>query len=81
MNSSSIHRDTIPWTNLNSPVFSADMKSMVMIYPLLQGSLGYFPHIVQRVVSDDQQQVSVPLTQGRFEVTEIVDWDEHRNIV
>lgn len=81
MESSAIQRDTFPWTNLKSPVFSKDMKNMVMIYPLLQGSLGYFPHIVQRFVSEDQQQVSVPLTQGMFEVTEIIDWDEKKNIV
>ena len=44
-----------------------------MIHPLLHGSMAYIPHIVQRFVSEDQQQVSVPLTQGMFEVTEIID--------
>ena len=54
---------------------------MVMIYPMVFGSFGYFPHVVQRFVSEDQQQVSLPLTQGKFEVTELIAWDQNKNIV
>jgi len=73
--------DTFPWANLKSPLFSKDLKMMVMIYPMVFGSFGYFPHVVQRFVSEDQQQVSLPLTQGKFEVTELIAWDQNKNIV
>ena len=73
--------DTFPWANLKSPLFSKDLKMMVMIYPMVFGSFGYLPHVVQRFVSEDQQQVSLPLTQGKFEVTELIAWDQNENIV
>jgi len=79
--SSDFKRDTFPWTNLKSPLFSEDLKMMVMIFPLVHKNFGYFPHIVQRFVSEDQQQVFVPLSQGMFEVTEILAWDHDENIV
>jgi len=79
LESSIFNKETLPWENLNSPVFSKDLHKMVMIFPLAQGSFGHFQHIVQRFVSEDQQQVSIPLTQGMFEVIEIIAWDENNN--
>ena len=81
LDSSDFKRDTFPWANLKSPLFSKDLKMMVMIFPLVYESFGYFPHIVQRFVSEDQQQVFVPLSQGMFEVTEILAWDQDNDIV
>lgn len=46
--------------------------------PVRDGEHGYFRHVVF-ISSIDKR--SVPLTMGRFEVTEIVGWDEKNEIV
>ncbi|XP_055713714.1 inactive dipeptidyl peptidase 10 isoform X2 [Phlebotomus papatasi] len=46
--------------------------------PVRDGMHGYFRHVVFVSPTDSR---SIPLTMGRFEVTEILGWDEKREIV
>lgn len=51
---------------------------MLKRLPVRDGEHGYYRHVVFISMSD---QRTVPLTMGRFEVTEILGWDESNEIV
>ncbi|XP_076651634.1 dipeptidyl peptidase 10 isoform X1 [Halictus rubicundus] len=56
-----------------APIFSANGSSYIAISPVKDGPSGYYKHIVW--VNVDRKLV-VPLTHGKFEVTQIVAWDQ-----
>jgi Dipeptidyl peptidase IV (DPP IV) N-terminal region len=66
------------WVDIYSPPkFSSDGQQYVMILPVSQGEVGNFKHLT--LIDRPTNQLK-PLTQGRWEVTEIIGWDEVNNI-
>nr|XP_033186766.1 dipeptidyl aminopeptidase-like protein 6 isoform X3 [Bombus vancouverensis nearcticus] len=61
-----------------APIFSANGSSYIAISPIKDGPTGYFKHIVWVNVA---QKLVVPLTHGKFEVTQIVAWDQPNNTI
>nr|CAD7432612.1 unnamed protein product [Timema monikensis] len=60
------------------PLFSSDGSSYLVRLPVLDGNNGFYKHVVHVNVATKQV---TPLTHGKFEVTEILKWDEERNLV
>lgn len=73
-------------TNHTDVVSAADLKAhefisggfMLKRLPVRDGEHGYYRHVVFVSTSDMR---TIPLTMGRFEVTEIISWDEQNEIV
>lgn len=67
------------WVDLYSPPkFSADGQQYLVVLPVDQGDeLGNFKHVVLIDRANDRFQ---PLTQGRWEVTEIFGWDQTNQV-
>ena len=65
--------------NRGLPLFNSKGNEMVLIEPIRDGKAGYFPQLVLGKVSTTQVIPSMQLTQGQFEVTKIVSWDEVKN--
>lgn len=62
------------WIDLYSaPKFSADGRRFLMILPTAQGAAGNFKHLV--VYDRDLKSVRA-LSSGRWEVTDILAWNE-----
>ncbi|XP_076628589.1 dipeptidyl peptidase 10 isoform X1 [Colletes latitarsis] len=61
-----------------SPIFSANGSSYIAINPVKDGPSGYYKHIVWVNVA---RKLVVPLTHGKFEVTQIVAWDQINNTI
>lgn len=61
-----------------SPIFSANGSSYIAISPVKDGPAGYYKHIVWVNVA---RKLVVPLTHGKFEVAQIVAWDEPNNTI
>ncbi|XP_076160555.1 dipeptidyl peptidase 10 isoform X2 [Ptiloglossa arizonensis] len=58
------------------PIFSANGSSYITINPVKEGPSGHYRHIVWVNVA---RKLVVPLTHGKFEVTQIVAWDQINN--
>ena len=54
---------------------------MLLIEPIREGDAGYFPHLVHGIVSTTQVIPTIQLTQGRYEVTKVVGWDEKSDLM
>jgi len=67
--------------NRGLPKFKSSGKEMVLIEPIRDGDSGYFPQLVLGKVSTSQVIPATQLTQGQFEVTKIVGWDEVNNLL
>ena len=65
--------------NRGLPLFNSKGNEMVLIEPIRDGDAGYFPQLVHGKVSTSQVIPATQLTQGQFEVTKVVSWDEKRN--
>jgi len=65
------------------PIFSANGDQMVLVRPVREGRLGFFPQVVQSSAKPGAQGTAEPtsLTHGPFTVTEIVGWDEKNHLV
>jgi hypothetical protein len=68
------------------PIFSRDLQTLVTIRPVRDSSAGYFAQVVRVDLSGGQSSAiassnAASLTFGKFEVTELVDWDEERHFV
>ncbi|CAK9813213.1 Inactive dipeptidyl peptidase 10 [Anthophora plagiata] len=61
-----------------APTFSANGSSYITISPVKDGPAGYYKHIVWVNVA---RKLVVPLTHGKFEVTQIVAWDQANNTI
>ena len=64
-----------------SPVFSQDLNRFVMIDPIKVNDETIVPHLVQRDVTEDLQQVPTALTFGNMSVERVLAWDEKSNNV
>ena len=62
--------------NRGLPIFKSSGEEMVLIEPIRDGDAGYFPHLVHGIVSTSQVIPAMQLTQGQYEVTKVVAWDE-----
>ena len=62
--------------NRGLPMFKSSGEEMVLIEPIRDGDAGYFPHLVHGIVSTSQVIPAMQLTQGQYEVTKVVAWDE-----
>ena len=62
--------------NRGLPIFKSSGKEMALIEPIREGDAGYFPHLVHGIVSTTQVIPAIQLTQGEYEVTKVVGWDE-----
>eukprot|EP00090_Calanus_glacialis_P007913 TRINITY_DN16308_c0_g1_i1.p1 TRINITY_DN16308_c0_g1~~TRINITY_DN16308_c0_g1_i1.p1 ORF type:complete len:847 (-),score=98.44 TRINITY_DN16308_c0_g1_i1:552-3092(-) len=72
----------IGWVeNRGLPKFKSTGKEMVLIEPIRDGDAGYFPQLVHGKVSTSQIIPAMQLTQGQFEVTKVVGWDENENMI
>ena len=67
--------------NRGLPTFKSTGKEMVLIEPIQDRDAGYFPQLVLGKVSTSQIIPATQLTQGQFEVTKIVGWDETENFL
>ena len=67
--------------NRGLPMFKSSRKEMVLIEPIREGDAGYFPHLVHGIVSTSQVIPSKQLTQGQYEVTKVVGWDEKSDLM
>jgi len=66
------------WVDLDSPPeFSSDGQRYLIILPVSQGAMGNFKHLV---LHNRNSATSQPLTQGLWEVTAILGWDETGNV-
>ncbi|KZC11531.1 Seprase, partial [Dufourea novaeangliae] len=65
-------------TPTEPPVFSVNGSSYIAISPVKDGPAGYYKHIVWVNVA---RKLVVPLTHGKFEVTQIVAWDQVNNTI
>ena len=54
---------------------------MVLIEPIREGDAGYFPHLVHGIASTTQVIPTKQLTQGQYEVTKVVGWDEKSDLM
>ncbi|XP_076766360.1 dipeptidyl peptidase 10 isoform X1 [Xylocopa sonorina] len=68
------------WVDIPSepPIFSANGSSYIAISPVKDGPAGYYKHIVRVNVA---RKTVVPLTHGKFEVAQIVAWDQPNNTI
>ena len=64
-----------------SPVFSQDLKQFVMIEHVQVNDETIVPHLVQRDVTWEKQQVPTALTFGNMSVERVLAWDEKSNNV
>ena len=67
--------------NRGLPKFKSTGAEMVLIEPVRDGDAGYFPQLVHGKVSTSQIIPAMQLTQGQFEVTKVVGWDENENMM
>lgn len=63
------------------PLFSSDGSKMVLILPKAQGAAGDFRHVCLAEKGNDAEYIVRALTKGRFTVTEILHFDEERQLV
>jgi hypothetical protein len=67
------------WVELyDSPLFSSDGSCYLARLPVLEGQYGYYKHVCH---VDIASRRTTPLTQGRFEVTKILAWDEENHFM
>ena len=72
----------IGWVeNRGLPKFKSTGAEMVLIEPVRDGDAGYFPQLVHGAVSTSQIIPAMQLTQGQFEVTKVLGWDETENMM
>jgi len=62
----------------DAPLFSSDGNYYLARLPVLEGEHGYYKHVCHIDVASKR---NTPLTQGRFEVTQILAWDEENHFV
>jgi len=67
--------------NRGLPLFKSSGKDMVLIEPIRDGDAGFFPHLVHGVVSTTQVIPAIQVTQGQYEVTKVVGWDEKSDLI
>ena len=67
--------------NRGLPIFKSSGQEMVLIEPIREGDAGYFPHLVHGIVSTTQVIPTIQITQGQYEVTKIVGWDEKSDLM
>ena len=67
--------------NRGLPIFKSSGKEMLLIEPIREGDAGYFPHLVHGIVSTTQVIPTIQLTQGQYEVTKVVGWDEKSDLM
>ena len=67
--------------NRGLPTFKSSGKEMILIEPIRDGDAGYFPQLVHGKVSTSQIIPAIQLTQGQFEVTKVVGWDESASMM
>lgn len=63
---------------LNGNEFETSSSFLLKRLPVRDGKYGYYRHVVFVSTTDMR---TVPLTMGRFEVTEILAWDEPNDVV
>ena len=68
------------------PLFSRDLQSMITIRPVRDSSAGHFAQVVRVDIGPGQSSAAASsnaasLTHGKFEVTELVDWDEDNHFM
>jgi hypothetical protein len=68
------------------PIFSRDLQSLVTIRPVRDSSAGHFAQVVRVDLGGGHSSAiassnAASLTFGKFEVTELVDWDEEKHFV
>ncbi|XP_023712953.1 dipeptidyl peptidase 4 isoform X2 [Cryptotermes secundus] len=67
------------WVELyDAPLFSSDGSCYLARLPVLEGQYGYYKHVCH---IDIASRRNTPLTQGRFEVTKILAWDEENHFI
>jgi dipeptidyl aminopeptidase/acylaminoacyl peptidase len=67
------------WVELyDAPLFSSDGNYYLARLPVLEGEHGYYKHVCHIDVASKR---NTPLTQGRFEVTQILAWDEENHFI
>lgn len=65
------------WVEFTSPIFSLDGQKMLFVKSQDQGSeLGSYRHVV---LFDRNTREIVPLTSGKFTVTDILAWNQNKN--
>ncbi|KDR11620.1 Inactive dipeptidyl peptidase 10, partial [Zootermopsis nevadensis] len=69
-----------PYTHklYDAPLFSSDGCCYLARLPVLEGEHGYYKHVCHMDVASKR---NTPLTQGRFEVTQILAWDEENHYI
>ena len=67
--------------NRGLPTFKSSGQEMVLIDSIRDGDAGYFPHLVHGIVSTTQVIPTIQLTQGQYEVTKVVGWDEKSDLM
>ena len=68
------------------PIFSRNLSSLVTIRPVRDSSAGHFGQVVVVDISDGRPSAvassnAVSLTHGKFEVVQIIGWDEDNHFV
>lgn len=63
------------------PIFSSDGSKMILILPQSQGDAGDFRHVVIAEKGIDNEYITRALTKGEFTVTEVLHFDEMRELV
>ena len=68
------------------PLFSRDLQSMITIRPVRDSSAGHFAQVVRVDIGPGHSSAAASsnaasLTHGKFEVTELVDWDEENHFM
>ncbi|KAL1124200.1 hypothetical protein AAG570_001970, partial [Ranatra chinensis] len=65
------------WVVFEEPLFSADGSQMVVIQPHDQGgNAGAYQHVTLVDLTGSTALKPVPLTEGKFVVTELIAWDQ-----
>jgi dipeptidyl-peptidase-4 len=62
----------------DAPLFSSDGSYYLARLPVMEGEHGYYKHVCHVHVAS---KTNTPLTQGRFEVTQILAWDEENHFM
>ena len=77
------YRETVDetgWSTLYSaPMYNSNGSSFLLHAPLRDGDFGSFRHVA--LVETARTHLVHPITFGRFEVEEIIAWDEDEGIV
>jgi len=62
----------------DAPLFNSVGNYYLARLPVLEGGHGYYKHVCHIDVASKR---ITPLTQGRFEVTQILAWDEENHFM